>query len=264
MAEPVAVRRRVLIALDSAARCEAVLDAGVRLAAHLRADVEAMFVEDADLLRLAGLPFVREVGRHGAPRGLDPEGVQRALAGYAAEVERVLGDSARRARLQWRFQVAHGRLLHELLAASTEGDLLMLARLGARPIEALRGAAVVSRALAAPVLVVWRDDEAGWRALNVAAEIAELEARPLLVLIAASGPRAAAQTWQRVQAALAEVGVDLRGLISYRQLPDLTPATVADAARVEGADRLIQTLATSAEELEALTTRLTCPLVLVR
>jgi len=252
-------RRRVLIALDSAARCEVLLDTAARLAGHLRAELEALFVEDADLVRLAGLPFVREVGRQGAPRGLDPEQMQRVLAGHAAEVERLLGESARRARLQWRFQIARGRLLQELLAASAEGDLVVLARRGLQPVEALRRA-TVAVAAAAPVLVVWQDSQAGRHALAAAADIAELESRPLRVLVAASGPSAAARLWQAVQSALG----DFRGAAAYRQLPDLGPATLAEAARIEGADRLVQALPSSAEELEALSSRLPCPLVLVR
>lgn len=258
MAEPVPTRhRRVLIALDSAARCEVLLDTAARLAGHLRAELEALFVEDADLVRLAGLPFVREVGRQGTPRGLDPDQMQRVLADHAAEVERLLGESARRAQLQWRFQIARGRLLQELLSASAEGDLVLLARRGLQPVEAMRRARL---AVAAPVLVVWQDSPAGRHALAAAADIAELESRPLLVLVAASGPSAAARLWQAVRSALG----DFRGVAAYRQLPDLGPATLAEAARIEGADRLVQALPSSAEELEMLSSRLPCPLVLVR
>ncbi len=54
--------RRILVALDASGASLAALDAAARLAATLEAELLGLFVEDEDLLRLAGLPCAREVG----------------------------------------------------------------------------------------------------------------------------------------------------------------------------------------------------------
>ena len=49
--------RRILVALDASAHSHAALAAAVALAARLHAEIEGLFVEDINLLRLAELPF---------------------------------------------------------------------------------------------------------------------------------------------------------------------------------------------------------------
>ena len=55
------VIRRILVALDASRHSLAALEAAAELAARLKAELVGLFVEDIDLLRLAGLPFAREI-----------------------------------------------------------------------------------------------------------------------------------------------------------------------------------------------------------
>ena len=52
---------RILVALDASPYSHAAIEVATILAADLRAELQALFIEDIDLLRLAALPFTREV-----------------------------------------------------------------------------------------------------------------------------------------------------------------------------------------------------------
>ena len=52
---------RVVVALDAVSENRATIDTAARLAARWRARLHGVFVEDDDLLRLANLPFARQV-----------------------------------------------------------------------------------------------------------------------------------------------------------------------------------------------------------
>ena len=56
-----AASRRILVAIDTSPHGSAALEAAARLATELRAELEGLFIEDINLLRLAGLPFAREI-----------------------------------------------------------------------------------------------------------------------------------------------------------------------------------------------------------
>ena len=52
---------RVVVALDAASENRAAIGAAARLAARWKARLHGVFVEDDDLIRLAHLPFARQV-----------------------------------------------------------------------------------------------------------------------------------------------------------------------------------------------------------
>ena len=53
--------RRVVVALDAVSENRAAIDAAARLAARWKCRLHGVFVEDDELLRLAVLPFARQV-----------------------------------------------------------------------------------------------------------------------------------------------------------------------------------------------------------
>ena len=53
---------RIVVALDASPNSVAALRAGAELASLLGVDLEGLFVEDIDLVRLCGLPYRQEVG----------------------------------------------------------------------------------------------------------------------------------------------------------------------------------------------------------
>ena len=59
--EPNLAIRRILIALDASTHSLAALHAAAEMAANMQAELIGLFVEDENLLHLAGLPFAQEV-----------------------------------------------------------------------------------------------------------------------------------------------------------------------------------------------------------
>lgn len=122
--------RRIVVGLEALPRSRAVLRAAAEIAARTESELLALFVEDANLLEWAGLPFAREVGFPSAvPRALDALAMERRLRALAQEAERSLAALAHGTSLRWSYQVARGALMTELLAAAAESDLVVTAAL---------------------------------------------------------------------------------------------------------------------------------------
>jgi nucleotide-binding universal stress UspA family protein len=201
--------RRILVALDASTHSLAALEAATDFAAAMQAEMEGLFVEDINLIRLASLPCTREVRHTASVAALDLEQMERALKAQAAEARQALEAAARRARVQWSFRVARGHVAQEVLAAAAAADLVALgkqgrsrspqARLGSTALRALAGAPVAlllvehRRARACrlrPVLVVYDGSEGAGRALDAAARLAEASGVSLTVLLLADDSEA--------------------------------------------------------------------------
>jgi nucleotide-binding universal stress UspA family protein len=196
--------RHILVALDASAHSLAAVEAAADLAAAMKAEMDGLFVEDINLIRLASLPCTREVRQTASVVSLDLEQMERALKAQAAEARQALAAAARRAHVQWSFRVARGRVAHEVLAAAAAADLVTLgklgrsrspqARLGSTVLRVLAGAPIAlllvqewrvrARGLR-PVLVVYDGSEGAGRALDAAARLAEASSVSLTVLLLA-------------------------------------------------------------------------------
>jgi len=171
---------RVLVALDATVGAEAAVRAAAELAAGLRAELEALFVEDTNLLRLAALPFAREVGFQSAKgRPLDLGEVVRTLKSQASRMERMLTLVARQLQVQCSFRVTRGRVLPEALSQTRDADLLVLGRAG----QNLTFRLAVRTGAAPPVMAVFDGTSRGYRALGVGVLLAARTGRKVLVLI---------------------------------------------------------------------------------
>jgi len=120
--------RRVVVGLEALPRSRAALRAAADIAARTQVELLALFVEDANLLEWAGLPFAREVGLTSAvARTLDAVAMERRLRAMAHEAQQALAEMARGTSLRWTYRVARGALMDELLAAAAENDLVVAA-----------------------------------------------------------------------------------------------------------------------------------------
>ena len=273
--------RRILIGLDATGESLAALEVAAQVAARLEAELAGLFVEDVDLLRLAALPYAREVGFGGGQgRRLDPATVERQMRGQAAAARRALAETAERRHLRWSFRVARGRVEAELMAAAAESDLVALgkafrpltrrARLGrtaravatgapAAVLLAARGPSVPARPGRETILVTYDGSPCAERALMIAARLARA-ARGGFVVFLVDVPGAPAPRREAAEARIARSGVVAR----YRHVePALLPAALqeehgtflvvaegclpADEARVQ---RMIEAVA--------------CPVLLIR
>jgi len=189
-AEPVDERpiRRILIALDASTNSHAALEAAVNLAEMLRSEVLGLFVEDINLLRLADLPFVREIRfAERDVRRVEQDVLLRKLRARAALLRHELEEMTTERSLTSSFRVIRGPVDRELLAAALDTDLVALGRLGHTIARHARlgstARAIVSRATSAvllvktdvepgPVIALYDGSENGRRALLLAAELA--------------------------------------------------------------------------------------------
>jgi nucleotide-binding universal stress UspA family protein len=123
--------RRVLVAIDASPQSLAALEAAAELAAGLDAELLGVYVEDINLIRLAALPVVLEIGGASArTRQLDGGRMDRQLRSQAARAAQAMATAASRAQVRWSFTVARGSIETELLQAASEADLFILGRAG--------------------------------------------------------------------------------------------------------------------------------------
>jgi nucleotide-binding universal stress UspA family protein len=221
--------RHILVALDASAHSLAAVEAAADLAAAMKAEMDGLFVEDINLIRLASLPCTREVRHTASVASLDLEQMERALKAQAAEARQALVAAAKRAHVQWSFRVARGRVAHEVLAAAAAADLVTLgklgrsrspqARLGSTVLRVLAGAPIAlllvqewrerARGLR-PVLVVYDGSEGAGHALDAAARLAEASGFSLTVLLLADDPEAIQELKLAVARSLAGRSIEVR------------------------------------------------------
>lgn len=277
---PESAIKRILVALGVPQHDLTVIEAATRLAARVRGELVGLFIEDSDLLRLAGLPFAREIlHTSSAPRRLDTPGMERALRIHAEAARRRLEESAVQARIPWSFRIARGDLLTELAAMSPESDLLVLGEmerrvrggggLGATTRRVLLQASCsvllkrVDTDLERPVVVLFGESPQHLRALTVAAQLAQRDGKNLVVLTPATDAKGHARLRARAQAHLRALGMEA----AYRRLADTTPAAIAGA--IEQADGKLLVLPgdpglLDGSQGQGLLDALKCAVVLVR
>lgn len=270
--------RRILVGIDASPSSLAALDAALNLAVEQGAQVEGLYVEDLNLVRLAQLPFAREVVHVTAQvRTFELKDLERQLRAQADRARGAIAEQAARRGVRWRFQVARGDIAGELLRRSEEADLVILGRsgwsgthalgstaraallLGSRPTILLKFGSRMNR----PIAVVADDSQVGRRALEAAAELALRQQRGLQVFLLADDEAGA----DRLRAELA-------GAIQQRQLAarfeSLPAGRWVDRLRraVEDSDCLLVLPASltgvEPDELVRLVGQLACPVFIIR
>jgi len=128
------VIRTIAVALDCSPHSRASLDAAAEMAARLRADLIGIFVEDINLLRMAGLPFAEEIRLYSSSTGkLDEGQLERLLRLQAREARELLQRTAEALTLRHTFRVLRGMVPEQLMSAAPEADILVLGRSGRSP-----------------------------------------------------------------------------------------------------------------------------------
>lgn len=270
--------RRILVAVDASPHSLCALEAAGELAASLRAEILGLFVEDINLLRLARLPFAREVGFFsGSLRRLDTRNMESQLRSQAERARQALTTTAERAQVQSSFQVTRGHITSELLAAALDADLVILGKTGWSGQRRLGSTAraLLSRAsgptlilqegarLALPALVLYDGSRMAQRALAVALQLVRGREGHLTVLILADSPATAQFLRAQVAEWLRERGLEA----SYRWVSEADVLRLWRVVKAEGAGVLVvhgETPALQGDALVALLDEIGCPVLLVR
>src|SRR5690554_5853437 len=100
---------RILVALDASRRVDRLLDVAAALAAHRKAELAALLIEDVNLFHLAELPFATEVDSVcGIERKVDPLEMSHIIQLRVAQVRQMLMQLGRSRRLQVSLTVVRG------------------------------------------------------------------------------------------------------------------------------------------------------------
>lgn len=182
---------RIAVILDASGHSYRALELALAIASGLKAEVEGVFVEDVDLLRLAGLPFVREVrGATLNEEQVSEDRLQRELRGLARQARQSLESSASRHGVRWSFRVWRGSVRAEILAAALEAEMLTLVPLGSfAPFHERMPARTLTASPSELVVAVAFDGcDTSARALDAAAHLARKKKAGLRILLQSADP----------------------------------------------------------------------------
>ena len=272
--------RRIVVAIDSSSDAATALEEAAGLAARLHAELEGVYVQDINLVRLAGLPVGREIqfltgkGRDFTVTTLEDDNRTQEFA-----ARRAVAAAAARARVTYAFRTARGQVDVEVISAAGNGDLLILGtgsrspggrvRLG-RTARAAAARAPRSVLLSKPgarstgiPLVCYDESSGSRRALEAGLRVFGVHEGRLAVLILADDVAAAERLRRQVEDRLAPLNVRPRFLYGARPLAH----EVCRLAGESGAGVLVMAADCAAldepHRQEVLET-VACPVLLVR
>lgn len=125
--------RRITVTLDASESGRLPLETAARLAVILGAELEGVFVEDINLIRLSGLPFLREVRPWSiADEQVSSQRMQRELRTLARRAEQMIERVASKTGVPWSFQVWQGRPEAASLLQAFGAEILSLGRISSR------------------------------------------------------------------------------------------------------------------------------------
>jgi len=235
----------IAVAIDCSPHSKASLEAAAEMAARLKAELIGIFVEDINLLHMAGLPFAEEIRLYSTEK-LDTAQLERLLRHQAQQAREMLEHTAQPRTLRHTFRVLRGLVPEQVMQAALEADMLVLGRSGRSP-SCRKGLGSTARsaldegsmnvllmrpgvtAAEGPLLVLYDASEASKRALATALEIAG-PASTLNLLITDPAPDALERCRQETDAAVREKGLeteyyhlpftDSRQLVSFIRMID--------------------------------------------
>lgn len=280
MTLPPGTVRRILVALEPSEQGRRAATAAAEMAARMHAELVGMFVEDIDLLRMAGLPFAQEFRLYEAEgKRVEASSMERQLRGQGTVLRQTMAEAAEQARVPWSFRVARGRVAQELLAAAEEADMVVVGRSAGR---SSRRAPVGSTARAVlsggnravvvlhsdpsvgrPVLVLFDGTPPSEHALAIAATLAHEDHQNIVVALAPHSGMESEVLAETADTVLAGFGLAARHIVLSTADPaDLLSAVARERCRTlvigVGSDVLAEVRTTDIVE------QASCPVVLVR
>lgn len=258
---------RIMIAVDALHQGPGLLELAAMLAARRQIELAVLFIEDVNLINLAGLPFAREVDLVSTiDRELDDLQMVRTLQSQAQKTSRLIEQLASQMKVNYSFKVLRGDYITEVKSASLETDVLFLSRrIGRYRRLRLERTEVVRKKrpspdLKNPLCVVYDGSVGSARALALARELAHDSGREIVVLLRGNDHGSAGQL--RAQAAsLVEEGEDR---VHYA---DITGSEAADLDRTLHRNRCEMLILhrSNREDLgESLVEEPDCPVILVQ
>jgi nucleotide-binding universal stress UspA family protein len=270
--------RRILLALEPGSAAPETIEAAAELAERLRVELSTLFVEDENLLRLGGLPFVRQMSlTTGRWSALDADAMVGEMRDAALRIERALSAAASRRNVAHSFRVVRGHLARVIEDAAATADLLIVEG-ASRPLTRHMGLAAAGRSLARQALgsvllihaglggarnpiAIYDGGVPSARTLSVARALARRGGGRLTVAIP-DGPDVDSLEAK----ARAALGPDGQGA-TYTRIPGNTPETLCAVSRTTPESLLVlasDNPALTERTADTLMDRISCPLLIVR
>jgi nucleotide-binding universal stress UspA family protein len=272
--------QRILVALDASTYSLAALEAAAELAAVQSAELVGLFVEDENLIHLAGLPFAREVrGPSARHKSIDSDEMEYDLRLQASQARQALESVATRFRVRWSFHTVRGQVTATLLEAALEADMLAMGRVS-RPLSSRSRLGSTARAamtkterslllmphgrnLSYPILVTYDGSAAAGQALEAAARMARAGGNHLTVLLLADTLQKAESLRKKVVEQLQERGpeaqLDWMPQATVEKLIEITQSVQDCVVVLGGENPLLR-----ADAIQELLDATDCPVMLVR
>lgn len=117
----------ILVSLDTLRGDVGALERLAEIAALLQRRLHGLYIEDEDLLTIAGLPFTREINLHTRDESnLERNQLEQQMRAMARQAEAMLAQSAERWGVEWQFQQVRGKVTAELAKAAERAGLVSL------------------------------------------------------------------------------------------------------------------------------------------
>lgn len=196
--------RRILVAVDASPLSLAAVEAACALAGRFGAELDALFIEDINVVRLVAHPYVHTFSLAAARRSaMDDALIEKALELQMVAARRALETQLAACGARGAFAVRRGRVDVEVLTAAAAADLICLgwsgrAAPGARPRlgsvarsvaqAAARPVLVAQKAATGPLMVWWDGSEAARKAMDLAVELAFHDGGTIDLMASAEDP----------------------------------------------------------------------------
>lgn len=268
---------RIVVAFDETPLGELALEAAAGLASALNAELAGLFVEDVELMRMAELPFARELGLiSAATRPLGTSDVERAFRLQAERTRVLLEQVASALDLRWSFQVVRGQALAAALQYLSDVDVVVFGKgahgyvarsMGIQPLVGLLGSVArrrerFRRLTLRPIALLFDGSRRAWRTLSVAFALAATAETRLTLLVLGEDREAFERDRELAKAWLAERGAAAR----FVWLRNVDAAAIAQVVKGEDAVALLwhgDAARQNRERFRTLLAALGCPLVLI-
>jgi len=248
MTEHPATKMRVLVVIGTSPHGSAALETASRLAGELRAELQGLFVEDVNLIRLAGLPFAREIdSSSGTFRDLNLAAMEQSLRQTAESVRRAIAETADRLSLHWSFRISRGTLKQALRSEDTEADLLVIGRENRPPTRPF------STRYRGPIMMLDDGSESAARVFDVAQRLARKQSETIVALVTCDEPPAGGSSHAATPFYLQRCSLDIMALLQAVRQWQPQLLLIHKSSPLLGDSTLTD-----------LVTRLPCPLAIVR
>lgn len=203
--------KRILVTLDQSGYGMSVLRVAAGMAVALQGELFGLLVEDINLIRLAELPFSREInlfaegGYH-----LSLDSLEKQLRFQAERLRHRLASIAGQQNIPWSFRLARGRLAMEIMAVMREVDVLIMGQMQGVFSQSLRSSSILSKrrrlpaddslssAFRQPVMVFFNGSLSSGRVLKAVSLLVRKKGEQVVVILPAVDPDKLSELEQQV------------------------------------------------------------------